>query len=64
MRASSRSLTVAVTGLNASESPGPGVGVIRSLRAAREFHGSVVGLSYDPLDTGFYIQEVSGGRWR
>jgi carbamoyl-phosphate synthase large subunit len=53
-----KSLCVAVTGLNASDSPGPGVSVIRSIRASEDFHGEVVGLSYDPLDPGFYIQGI------
>ncbi len=50
--------TIAVTGLNASESPGPGVAVIRSIRSAQEFKGKIVGMSYDPLDTGIYINGV------
>lgn len=51
-------LRIAVTGLNASDSPGPGVGVIRALRAADQFQGEIVGLSYDPLDPGFYMQDI------
>ena len=50
--------TIAVTGLNASESPGPGVAVIRAIRKADEFDGKIVGLSYDPLDTGIYIEGI------
>ena len=50
--------TIAVTGLNASESPGPGVAVIRAIRKADEFDGKIVGLSYDPLDTGIYIKGI------
>ena len=50
--------TIAVTGLNASESPGPGVAVIRAIREAEEFKGKIIGLSYDPLDTGIYIDGI------
>lgn len=51
-------LTIAVTGLNATDNPAPGVAVIRSLRAAPDFHGKVVGLAYDSLDPGLYCDEL------
>ncbi|HCH64359.1 MAG: hypothetical protein CL927_12365 [Deltaproteobacteria bacterium] len=47
---------VAVTGLNATDNPGPGVGVIRALRRDPSFAGSVVGLAYDALDPGLYVE--------
>jgi carbamoyl-phosphate synthase large subunit len=47
-------LTIAVTGLNATDNPGPGVGVIRSIRADPAFAGRLVGLAYDTLDPGLY----------
>jgi carbamoyl-phosphate synthase large subunit len=53
-----RPLTVAVTGLNATDNPAPGVGVIRSLRAAPDFQGKVLGLAYDALDSGLYSKEI------
>jgi len=46
--------TVAVTGLNATDNPGPGVGVVRALRHAPEFEGRVVGLAYDALEPGIF----------
>jgi carbamoyl-phosphate synthase large subunit len=49
-------LTVAVTGLNATDNPGPGVAVIRSLRAHPRFRGRIVGLAYDALDPGIYAR--------
>ena len=52
-----RDLTIAVTGLNATDNPGPGVGVIRSLRASG-FRGRIVGLTYDTLDPGLYSQDL------
>lgn len=51
-------LTVAVTGLNATDNPAPGVGVIRSLRHDPDFAGRVVGLSYDALDPGNYAHDL------
>ena len=36
--------TVAVTGLNATENPGPGVSVIRAIREGEGFKGRIVGL--------------------
>lgn len=51
--------TIAVTGLNATDNPGPGVGVIRCLRADPAFAGRVVGLAYDSLDPGIYDPSVA-----
>ena len=52
------SLTIAVTGLNATDNPAPGVPVIRAIRAA--YPGCrIVGLAYDALDPGNYMQEVA-----
>lgn len=50
--------TVAVTGLNATDNPGPGVSVIRGLRTNPNFKGRVVGLAYDGLDPGIYNRDV------
>ncbi len=53
-----KKLTVAVTGINATDNPGPGVTVIRSLRANPDFDGRVVGLAYDTLDPGIYARDL------
>ena len=50
--------TVAVTGLNATDNPGPGISVIRSLRHDPDFQGRVVGLAYDSLDPGIYAEGI------
>lgn len=55
---SAHPLTVAVTGLNATDNPAPGVGVIRSLRDAPGFRGRIVGLAYDALDSGLYARDI------
>ncbi|MBM3462116.1 MAG: hypothetical protein FJX76_08460 [Armatimonadetes bacterium] len=49
-------ITVAVTGLNATDNPAPGTGVIRSLR--EEMDCRVVGLAYDALDTAAYDSDL------
>jgi carbamoyl-phosphate synthase large subunit len=55
----SRPITVAVTGLNATDNPGPGVGVLRSLRAAGDARYRLIGLAYDALDPGVYARDVA-----
>jgi carbamoyl-phosphate synthase large subunit len=54
-------VTVAVTGMNATDNPAPGVAVARSLRHAQEFAGRVIGLGYDTLDPGFYAEGLLDG---
>jgi carbamoyl-phosphate synthase large subunit len=49
---------VAVTGLNATDNPGPGVSVIRSIRHDPTFEGRIVGLAYDALEPGIYARDV------
>jgi carbamoyl-phosphate synthase large subunit len=50
-----RPLTLGVTGLNAGESPAPGVGVLRSLAEGRTTRRARrVGLAYDALDAAIY----------
>ncbi len=51
-------LNIAVSGLNASDNPGPGVPVIRSIRESKEFKGIITGFAYDPLDPGIYMREI------
>lgn len=49
---------IAVTGLNAIDSPGPGVSVIRGLREAASFDVSIIGLSYESLEPGIYMHDI------
>lgn len=51
-------LTVAVSGLNATDNPGPGVPVIRSIRKANP-DVCIVGLGYDALDPGAYMDGIA-----
>lgn len=50
--------TIAVTGLNAIDSPGPGVAVIKALRDAKSFNVRIIGLSYETLEPGIYLHEL------
>ncbi|MGZ3883034.1 MAG: ATP-grasp domain-containing protein [Bacteroidia bacterium] len=51
-------LTIAVTGLNAIDSPGPGVPVIRALRQSTLFDVRIIGLSYEALEPGIYMHDL------
>ena len=50
-----RPLTVALTGLNATDSPGAGVAVARALRESPSYQVRLVGLSYEPLEPGLFL---------
>jgi carbamoyl-phosphate synthase large subunit len=52
------SLTIAVSGLNAIDSPGPGVAVIRGLKEAKSFNCRIIGLSYESLEPGIYMHQL------
>ena len=53
-----RKVTIAVSGLNAIDSPGPGVAVIRGLREAKSFDVKIIGLSYESLEPGIYMHDI------
>jgi carbamoyl-phosphate synthase large subunit len=50
--------TIAVTALNAIDSPGPGIPVIRALRQAVSFDVRIIGLSYESLEPGVYMHDL------
>jgi carbamoyl-phosphate synthase large subunit len=50
-------ITIAVTGLNAIDSPGPGMAVIRSLREGLPGRIRIIGLSYESLEPGAYLHD-------
>ncbi len=54
----SNKATIAVTALNATDNPGPGVSVIRAIRHDPDFDGRIVGLAYDTLEPGIYARDV------
>lgn len=53
-----KKINVAVTGLNAIDSPGPGVPVIRALRESSLFEVRIIGLSYESLEPGIYMHDL------
>lgn len=53
-----RKLKIGITGLNAIDSPGPGVSVIRCLKEARDFNIKIIGLAYETLEPGIYLHNL------
>ena len=51
-------ITVAVSGLNNTDNPGPGVPVIRALRESKVFDVRIIGLAYENLEPGIYMHDV------
>ncbi|RPI76505.1 MAG: biotin carboxylase, partial [Ignavibacteriales bacterium] len=51
-------MNIAVTGLNATDNPGPGVPVIRSIREADK-NVRITGLLYDSLEPGIYMKDIA-----
>jgi len=49
-------ITLAVTGLNNTDNPGPGVPVIRGARESAGFDVRVIGLVYENLEPGIYME--------
>ncbi len=50
--------TIAVTGLNNTDNPGPGVPVIRSIRESKKFDVRIIGLAYENLEPGIYMKDI------
>ncbi len=51
-------LTIAVTGLNNTDNPGPGVPVIRALRDSLVFDVKIIGLAYENLEPGIFLPNI------
>ena len=54
-----RKINIAITGLNNTDNPGPGVPVIRAIRQSGEFEPYVIGLAYENLEPGIYLEGVA-----
>ncbi len=52
-------ITIAVTGLNNTDNPGPGVPVIRGIREAAGLNVRIVGLAYENLEPGIYMPGIT-----
>jgi carbamoyl-phosphate synthase large subunit len=55
---SKRKLTIAVTGLNNTDNPGPGIPVIRGIRECKDFEVTIIGLAYENLEPGIYMRDM------
>ncbi len=53
-----KDITVAVTGLNNIDSPGPGIPVIRGIKESNEFNAKIIGLAYEHLEPGIYMNDL------
>jgi carbamoyl-phosphate synthase large subunit len=51
-------ITIAITGLNNTDNPGPGVPVIRGIRDSEYFEPRIIGLAYENLEPGIYMPGV------
>lgn len=51
-------LSIAITGLNNTDNPGPGIPVIRSIRESNEFDVRIIGLAYENLEPGIYMADM------
>ncbi len=49
---------VGVSGINAVDNPGPGIGVARSLKEIPDLKVQIVGLAYDAMEPGIYMDWV------
>ena len=52
-------LCVALSGLNAVDNPGPGIPVSRCLKESSRFDVRVVGLAYDAVEPGIYMEGMT-----
>lgn len=50
---------IAVTGLNNTDNPGPGVPVIRAIRESNDFRVKIIGLAYENLEPGIYMPGIT-----
>ena len=51
-------LAIAITGLNNTDNPGPGVPVIRALRDSEIFEVKIIGLAYENLEPGIFLPNI------
>lgn len=58
MSVTNKPVVVAVTGLNAIDSPGPGVAVIRAIRDGYPKPVRIIGLAYENLEPGIYMESI------
>jgi len=58
MKMKKSKITVAVSGLNNTDNPGPGIPVVRALRESKIFDVKIIGLAYENLEPGIYMHNI------
>jgi carbamoyl-phosphate synthase large subunit len=53
-----KQITVALSGLNNIDNPGPGIPVIRGIRESNIFEPRIIGLAYENLEPGAYMHNL------
>ncbi len=53
-----KKITIAITGLNNTDNPGPGIPVIRGIRDSEYFEARIIGLAYETLEPGIYMHDL------
>lgn len=53
-----KKITVACSGLNNTDNPGPGIPVIRGIRESEYFDARIIGLAYENLEPGIYMHHI------
>lgn len=53
-----KKITVAVTGLNNIDNPGPGIPVVRGILESKIFDARIIGLAYESLEPGIYMRDL------
>lgn len=61
---SKQKINIAVTGLNNTDNPGPGIPVIRSIRESEDFDVRIIGLAYENLEPGIYMKNLVDKTYR
>ena len=51
-------LIIGISGINAVDNPGPGIGVARSLKEDTELDVEIVGLAYDAMEPGIFMDWI------
>lgn len=59
-----KKLTIALTGLNNTDNPGPGIPVIRGIRESKDFSVRIIGLAYESLEPGIYMHDIVDKTYR
>jgi carbamoyl-phosphate synthase large subunit len=51
-----KKITIAITGLNNTDNPGPGIPVIRGIRESSTIDARIIGLAYENMEPGIYME--------